>query len=1285
MVNVCQFDGLGKSWSSKTTLPVPGELVCPEEQFFFALSSAKMFFVLLLTILSTCRCGESEVSTVIHVDSVNGNDSQCGNLHYQRKPPCATLEKANELLQVYGNDVSVEILSNVTLHAVFKVINATNIQIKGKCAKDMICVNCKDENAAFLINDVHNFSFSNLAVVNCTAKSPKVYAHRFALLVQATSKITIFNTLFMNCTSTALVLSNNKGEVKLDGNSFIYNLQFVGRSYHYPKTSHPAALSIEQNIHDSKSIVHYTITNSLFDHNDSPHSKTVSDYDTADEAESFRKNGYGGAIFIELGRNTNGSSIIVQNTNFSYNSGERGGAVYVYFRQNASNNSVKIVQSRFYRNNAHTCGAGISAGFFNSPSLMNVVVITECFFIENTALIAAGMRIYSMYSKQKVSRSVIVTDSTWKGNRAILSSAVDIIPIYRDFENEGYLPVPEFTNCTFTDNINNNQPHRHKQQYYTDSGVFSITKFKVSFGEKMTFTNNKFSALLLLSGTAEFLSETDALFMNNSGYYGGAIAMYGFSTIVFNPYSFFNFSKNYAIISGGGIFHQPIDRHAFLKGDVNCFLKSRLPKDLSLLNTIQVVFEDNLAEVGGSSIYAETVDGCYFRCYSKHVKYLNRSGDGFVQCVGDFTFDKDSIQHPAVTTSGQKFKFYENSTTSQSLKVIPGDKLNLSFDVIDRFNKTIQPLISIRKVNKTAHIEVSNPYSLTSTVYPLGKCDATSTFTLSVLSLNTIAFDFNMILLPCPPGYHNKDGRTCTCATGKNGYTFIINCDDAIFSASYGEDLWVGYIPEDSSYHTHLYFAPCFGPVCNGSNHNLPKFQQNLADLVCSPHRKGIMCGKCSDNHSTYYHSRKFTCGPNRHCYFGSLYYILSELIPMVIFFVIVITFDISFTTGKLTGFIFFTQYINELTVHTHKLFSYLRTPYRIFYGLFNFEFFNIEELSFCLWQGAQIQDVLAIRYVTIVMALALVLIFIAVMNNNQCSKLCNIRRRISTKISVIHGLASFLVICYAQCTKTSFYILKYSIPVGYKGVHEHYFSYYGGLPYFHKEHLIYAVPALLSLVFVTILPPLVLLLYPFSLQLLSLCGLSEHWLVNKTLRLIGISKLVPFIDCFQGYYKDKLRFFAGLYFVYRVAVLLAFSFSSTSFGFSLSSGIILTLILGIHSTFQPYKKNIHNIIDSLLFLNLAVINICAVLIKNAIRHEITSSYGLFVLVTGVIQLVLLYLPMLIILSLIGRIIISRIRRKEADFIPVDDILDDMQDTNPGTINSRRSYGSINVTCQDTY
>ena len=193
-------------------------------------------------------------------------------------------------------------------------------------------------------------------------------------------------------------------------------------------------------------------------------------------------------------------------------------------------------------------------------------------------------------------------------------------------------------------------------------------------------------------------------------------------------------------------------------------------------------------------------------------------------------------------------------------------------------------------------------------------------------------------------------------------------------------------------------------------------------------------------------------------------------------FFFVVITFDISFTSGSTTGFVLFSQHIAPLEINISQSFEYLQSPYRIVFGLFNFEYFGIEQLSFCLWKDFQVLDVLVFKYITILIGFGLVLIFIAIVRKDGCRRLIRMRRRVKNNDSIVHGLSAFLVICYAQCTKTTFYILKYVTPIGYNGTLQNSYTYYGGIIYFSSQHLIYAVPALISFVVVTILPPLILI-----------------------------------------------------------------------------------------------------------------------------------------------------------------------------------------------------------------
>ena len=1261
-------------------------------------------FVILFTCLSYILALHAQPQVLfdshreIHVNPLHGDDAKC----QQGVVPCKTLEQANRLLNQHRHNVTITIDSNATLHGVFEVIDSSNIHIQGSTdAEETIYVTCEPGvDAGFAVNNTKNFTFSHLAVPNCSAPNREIHFSRLAMLVNSSRNVSFMHARFEHCSYTALSLANNSGRVSIVSTSFLYNMRYTHlRRNQTVNTSYPAALAIQ--LHNVYRAL-YTITECTFLNNESPKSPTKPVYSETDQQTYFEYRGFGGGMFLEFGGNTSKSSVIIQSCSFASNRARRGGGIYALYKDASSNNSFLILDSNFTGNNADISGGGVNFGHYNAPSNNNTILIFDCNFTNNSALYGGGLTVYSSYAKENFQDEsvVIVNNSIWYSNWGVLAPAVDIAPLFDGDESEGYLPTPVFNNCMFEGNFINNTPYGENRTSHINTGVFAVTKFTVLFQNKTEFKTNKFSAISLVSATIEFQNGSNVTFNGNLGFDGGAIAMYSFSSLIFNPHSTVNFSNNNAINNGGAIYYRPSDQHNFLPGAIQCFLKNNYP---SLANTTNVVFENNSAEIGGSSIYSVSFQGCFSRCK----KMLSDKDDAYkitvsntFKCVGNFSYQNTENNTQPLTSSGSAFKFHES--WSHTYSVFPGQNFSLNFSVIDDFNHTVHPLMSITKVIQNKHkcndLWVQNTYTIDNSTVIRGKSGTTAQLAVSVIGVRQIYFFLDVSLLPCPPGFHNMNGM-CACASGNEGYNFIVKCDD--FHAKYDNSMWFGYKDPDEESHGSddhdLYFAPCAAPLCNEDVHKLPKYHDHLSKKLCFHNRTGILCGSCTTGYSTYYHSRSFACRDNGHCRLGVLYYILSEIIPMIMFFLVIVIFELSFTSGKMVGFIFFTQYLNQLTIHVSEKFTYLRSPYRIFYGLFNFEFFNIEQLSFCLWQGAQILDVIAVKYVTVLTALGLMLLFIVLVNKNCCTALCRLRKRVSTKTSVVHGLSAFLVICYAQCTRTSFYILKVTHLTGYNNSRGHYHTYYGGLRYFHKQHLLYAVPALISMVFVTAIPPLILLLYPLSLHLVSFCGLSEHWMVNKTLRLTCIFKLQPFIDCFQSCYKDKLRFFAGLYFVYRVIIMCVFSMSPDSFHFSVYSEVLILILLGIHAVVQPYKRRLHNVIDALILSNLALINGCLIIIRlymNQVNYSDDKSYtDKTIIMISAFQLLLLYLPMIVLFFVLGRMMSCRMLlgakilccKKQENAVPVHDILEHDSDRTSLLSSSSVTMETSSYKSLDTY
>lgn len=1177
----------------------------------------------LLTVLLLCSFPPASASTV-HINSFTGNDSECSPTNsLVRTIPCRTIEHVISLLQGQSN-VTIYIEEVIHLHQVLVFRSVSDIAIRGiRLAKQhhhvLAVVKCLGM-AGFDVEDVHRFSMSNLELTNCSALE-KQKGHMSALIFKMSSGIHLSNVTIANSYSSAVVFLNCYANIDIKKVSLYRN----GHLHSCPLKA--AGLLIENT--ELKQPGRYTLKDCLFHQNNNTNSCPKNE--NHNSTIQFRNSNLGGGMSIIIAGDCSNNSVILDHCNFTKNTAKWGAGLYIHFQDDTKNNTVNVTNCRFVRNRAYRAGGGVNIGFLNSKDLLyrtNMAYFKNTFFLTNFAQYGGGVAIFSIFGNVPYSTwsNVVFTNCSWNANRAIISPAVDISPLFgSNLNRKGFLPMPAFHDVDVTNHHIQNNKYKLKHTLHINSGVFLVTQFKVHFSGHVLFRSNSHSALQAVSSQIFIEPNTSVQFLRNGGANGAAVAMYGFSYISVFENTSFVFKNNSATNYGGGIYYSGIDQHVYLVGS-SCFIEYNGPERIPVEErNITFIFEGNVAQSGGDWIYADSFLSCMHRCRAYY--FVEHSICSITKCIGDFKCN-ESIQtkNDLVMSSGKMFKFADKN---HSYSAIPGAMVNIPFNVTDDFNHPLYPLLGIKVSNTTSPIKISRQYMLSGDVYPIGPPNHSAKIEITVEDIRRISFQFQLHTLQCPPGFI-YDNRTtvlsCVCGTEVlRKYPAVLSCNMTTFRAYMNKQYWAGYIPQSSQHYEDLYFAPCYSPICSTAISYLPSSPSELDQYICGDnHRRGFMCGKCQHNFSVYYHSRSFNCQHTNYCHFGIPFYFLSEILPVIVLFVVVVMFDLSFTSGNVVGFIFFCQYLSGLTVHANSVILFLKTPYRFFYGLFNLEYFTVEGLSYCLWKDFDIQDIIAFKFVTIVFALALVLMLITLLKTDRCKTLCRLRTRVCDKTSFVHGLSAFLVICYIQCSRTSFLLLKYVNPVGLNGKPAATFTYYGGLPYFRDKHLVYGILAIFSLLTVTVLPPLVLLIYPLSLQLLALCGVSEHWVVLKILSMFHFQKLIPFIDCFQSCYKDRYRFFAGLYFVYRVGLLLCFIVAESYSDLLFSLQIILLIFLGIHAMVQPYKERHHNVMDAFIFANLAIIN--ALTITD---FSIYQDYDKNTLVLPIIQLILLYLPML--------------------------------------------------------
>lgn len=697
-------------------------------------------------------------------------------------------------------------------------------------------------------------------------------------------------------------------------------------------------------------------------------------------------------------------------------------------------------------------------------------------------------------------------------NRARYGSAIDVSPHWWDRLSNGLLPIPLFIDCQFKSNqvIQHSNYSEPYVQYQTGKGAFLASEFYIHFKGNIYFENNNGSAVYLTSSILEFFQGTNATFVDNSGSEGGAIAIIGFSSIRIQEYSTFLFRNNTATEKGGAIFSFPIDKHEHMSAH-SCFIQYTGNDSVPVEErNINFYFEGNRAggshytvtdvlQPSGHSIFATSLKPCFHACHSKHSHELST----LFSCIGNFTYEGNQYE---IASDGKMFKI--NQSYTLPLKVIPGKEIELPVIIEDDFGHTVRSVYHATIENESdscIKIDEAYSYSYDRQIKIYGKPKQKGRLRLFKRGFHEFIASFEIELDHCPPGYiiHTETKGSshlvlnkCICAAMEAESTFegLVKCNDTLFQAYIRLHYWLGY---DSDEAESLLASYCPKSLCLHERGEilikLPKHasKKDLDEVICGATRTGILCANCRDGYSTYYNSfPSYKCGKSD-CRMGAPYYILSELLPLTLLFLTVMLFNISFTSGAANGFIFFAQIVSSLSI-TAEDFIQLQKGHELLTRmyLFLYSFFNlgINVGSFCLWKDATILDVLAFKYVTVIYALVLVFLTIAVMNVCNCHRICSCLRLHSVKSSVVQGLSAFLIMCYTQCALVSFRILAPAYLSSQGNKHNRTVVYHHGeTVYFSGDHLPYAIPAIFCLIAIVGLPTVVLLVYPAHYKVLVL------------------------------------------------------------------------------------------------------------------------------------------------------------------------------------------------------
>uniref|UniRef100_A0A1X7TB60 Right handed beta helix domain-containing protein n=1 Tax=Amphimedon queenslandica TaxID=400682 RepID=A0A1X7TB60_AMPQE len=246
---------------------------------------------------------------------------------------------------------------------------------------------------------------------------------------------------------------------------------------------------------------------------------------------------------------------------------------------------IGVSKRHYYRSgiiNLDFGGAGMAIGIAHRNSSYvsadNNITVVGTTFSNNVGNYASGVLIYcnalSHDEPIKFYNYVHFINSIWDSNNG---TAIEIEPNYKSQYFTEFTTKTIFEDCKFANNAIMKQYNYTKTSFYTFSegiGAFVITKLTVYFKGTNSFNDNKGTALYIFSGSACFQTGAVTFFNNNTGTYGGAIGLVGYSNIQYNNDTKFEFTNNSASIVGGAIYVTAIRPHISLSSHL-CFLQNK--------------------------------------------------------------------------------------------------------------------------------------------------------------------------------------------------------------------------------------------------------------------------------------------------------------------------------------------------------------------------------------------------------------------------------------------------------------------------------------------------------------------------------------------------------------------------------------------------------------------------------------------------------------------------------------------------------------------------------------
>ncbi len=441
-----------------------------------------------------------------------------------------------------------------------------------------------------------------------------------------------------------------------------------------------------------------------------------------------------------------------------------------------------------------------------------------------------------------------------------------------------------------------------------------------------------------------------------------------------------------------------------------------------------------------------------------------------------------------------------------------------------------------------------------------------------------------------------NDSTRCSCnpkSIGDSKRNAIAQCDgddlklQACYCVSFYRDL------------NKTVLGNCLYACSLKHNHHITPQDPNP---ICNKYKRtGELCGKCKEGNGYPLYSYHLTCvSCTNHTSSANLAkYLAIAFLPLTVFYVIVVAFRVSATSGYLRGYVLMSQIITTpsllryvTSLNTKKQGHIASNVALSIHAIWNLDFFRSLYPPFCWKESTSTLFIVTLDYIIAFYPLCLIAItyilvhlhdhfyVIAYVWKPVHKVFSRIRRQWSVKRSLVDAFTTFILLSYIKILNASFDILMPTTLHNMTGqfVSRSYLYLDGSTQMFHGRHIKYACLAFAMTIVFNVVPLFLLLFYPCR----CFQALLNRW------RSPRIQVLHTFMDSFQGCYRTSkrmdCRYFAAFDLMIRILNLVIFSCTLSRFYYPFTS-LMLVCLAALMALCRPYKSSQQNTIDTLLYL----------------------------------------------------------------------------------------------------